>query len=59
MPKYEYSCIECETKTEIERKFDDSEVIPLCPNCGYSMSRVWNSVGVQFKGSGFYKTDNR
>jgi putative FmdB family regulatory protein len=58
MPNYEYTCISCEKNKEITRKFDDVEVLPSCPKCGYTMTRVYNSVGVQFKGSGFYKTDN-
>ena len=58
MPIYEYSCIECETSTEVNRSFSDPETIPQCSKCGYSMARVYSSVGIQFKGTGFYKTDN-
>jgi putative FmdB family regulatory protein len=58
MPIYEYSCITCDTSIEINRKFDDQEIIPPCNSCGYGMTRSYSSVGVQFKGSGFYKTDN-
>lgn len=58
MPTYEYGCITCEKKKEVARGFSDPEVIPQCPNCGYMMARVYSAVGVQFKGSGFYKTDN-
>jgi putative FmdB family regulatory protein len=58
MPTYEYACIECDKSEEISRGFNDPESIPPCPSCGYSMTRVYNPVGIQFKGSGFYKTDN-
>jgi len=59
MPIYEYVCIECDTSTEVTRSFNDQEKIPPCQNCGYSMVRSYNAPGIQFKGSGFYKTDNR
>jgi putative FmdB family regulatory protein len=58
MPIYEYSCITCDTSLEVNRKFNDQEVIPPCSSCGYAMTRVYGAVGVQFKGNGFYKTDN-
>ena len=59
MPIYEYACIQCDTSQEITRKFDDPEVIPPCQKCGYAMARSYNAPEIQFKGSGFYKTDNR
>ena len=58
MPTYEYNCVTCETSVDIVRKFDEDEVLPPCPKCGYKMARVYTPAGVQFKGSGFYKTDN-
>ena len=58
MATYEYACIECYKPTEIQRAISDPESVPSCPVCGYSMTRVWNAPGIQFKGSGFYKTDN-
>lgn len=58
MPTYEYACITCDKSEEITRKFDDEEIIPPCPICGYKMARAYSAPGVQFKGSGFYKTDN-
>jgi putative FmdB family regulatory protein len=57
MPTYEYSCIYCDEDKEITRGFNDPEVFPSCKE-GHSMTRVYKPVGVQFKGSGFYKTDN-
>jgi putative FmdB family regulatory protein len=58
MPIYEYTCITCDKSKEITRNFNDIEVIPPCPICGYKMARVYSPAGIQFKGSGFYKTDN-
>ncbi len=58
MPVYEYSCLDCNKHIEITRKFDQRESFPPCPACGYKMSRSYTSVGIQFKGNGFYKTDN-
>lgn len=57
MPTYEYSCIQCDEDKEISRGFNDPEEIPMCQE-GHRMVRVYHAVGVQFKGSGFYKTDN-
>jgi putative FmdB family regulatory protein len=58
MPIYEYSCVTCDKLLEVTRKFDEKEVVPPCPSCGYGMARSYGTVGVQFKGNGFYKTDN-
>lgn len=49
----------CDEYKEIERKISDEEVFPLCEKCGYKMIRSYKSIGVQFKGPGFYKTDNK
>lgn len=59
MPRYEYVCIECDKSVEVTRGFHDEEVIPRCTSCGYATIRSYGSVGVQFKGTGFYKTDNK
>ena len=48
----------CDFSTEVERKITDIEVVPVCQTCGVFMIRSYTSVGVQFRGSGFYKTDN-
>lgn len=58
MPIYEYTCITCDRSQEVTRTFEDKEICPPCPSCGYFMTRSYKSVGIQFKGSGFYKTDN-
>lgn len=56
MPKYEYACIECDKAFEKERSIHDVAPEYRCDNCGYSLQRVFTPFGVQFKGSGFYKT---
>jgi len=58
MPTYEYACKECDKSQEVIRGFNDPEIIPPCPSCGHEMTKVYGSFGIQFKGSGFYKTDN-
>lgn len=58
MPVYEYKCISCNQNKEISRGFNDNEVIPVCNLCNSQMIRVYTPAGIQFKGSGFYKTDN-
>jgi putative FmdB family regulatory protein len=58
MPKYEYACIQCDLDYEKERSIHDAAPNYVCDSCGYALQRVFNSFGLQFKGSGFYKTSN-
>jgi putative FmdB family regulatory protein len=58
MPKYEYSCIACDLDYEKERSINDVEPRYTCDTCGYALQRVFTPFGLQFKGSGFYKTSN-
>lgn len=57
MPTYEYTCIECDESQEVTRGFNDTEIVPSCTG-GHRMIRSYSAPGIQFKGSGFYKTDN-
>ena len=57
MPTYEYRCTKCGHAFETFQRFDDPPVTE-CPNCGAPVQKVFSSVGVVFKGSGFYSTDN-
>ena len=60
MPTYEYVCTNPEGKHEFEvvQSFSDPAVT-TCPECGAPVRKVYGSVGVVFKGSGFYRTDSR
>jgi putative FmdB family regulatory protein len=58
MPTYQYRCTECGEDLEAVQKFSDAP-LTICPNCGGPLRKVFNAVGVVFKGSGFYRTDSR
>lgn len=58
MPRYEYACLECDFGMEVTKSFSESDSVEICEKCGSVMNKVYGSVGVQFKGTGFYKTDN-
>jgi len=58
MPIYEYSCISCDTNKEVNKSFSEAESTEICEKCACPMNKVYGSIGVQFKGTGFYKTDN-
>ena len=56
MPLYEYQCIECNERTEILQSISDPPY-SHCPKCGGGMKKLLSAPAIQFKGSGFYKTD--
>lgn len=58
MPTYQYQCADCGEALEIHQSFSDASLTE-CPACGGSLRKVFNAVGVVFKGSGFYRTDSR
>ncbi|CAN7320616.1 FmdB family zinc ribbon protein [Knoellia sp. LjRoot47] len=58
MPTYAYACRDCDHHFEAVQSFSDDS-LTVCPECGGSLRKVFNSVGVVFKGSGFYRTDSR
>lgn len=59
MPTYTYHCESCGVRFDQYQKFTD-EPLTLCPECGeVSLRKVFQPVGIVFKGSGFYSTDNR
>ena len=58
MPTYQYRCTTCGHDLEAVQKFTDA-ALTECPNCAGSLRKVFNAVGVVFKGSGFYRTDSR
>lgn len=58
MPVYEYVCKQCGNHTEVAQSFKD-EPLTVCSVCGGSLRKVFNSIGIVLKGSGFYRTDSR
>ncbi|HLI57911.1 MAG TPA: FmdB family zinc ribbon protein [Actinomycetota bacterium] len=58
MPTYEYECINCKNRTEVFQSITDPP-LQTCEQCGGQLRRVFHPAMVQFKGSGFYSTDNR
>ncbi len=58
MPTYSYRCTECGEAFDIQQAFTD-ESLTVCPNCGGPLRKLFNTVGVTFNGSGFYRTDSR
>jgi len=58
MPTYEYLCNECENSFEAVQSFTEA-AIEQCPKCKGEVRKVYNNVGIVFKGSGFYKTDSQ
>lgn len=59
MPTYQYRCKDCGSDLEVQQKFTDA-ALTECPTCdGGQLRKIYNAVGVHFKGSGFYRTDSR
>lgn len=58
MPTYQYACTECDHAFEQFQSFSEDS-LTVCPRCEGRLRKVFNAVGVVFKGSGFYRTDNR
>ena len=58
MPTYQYSCTECGHFFETFQNFSDDS-LTTCPECEGRLRKVFNAVGVVFKGSGFYRNDSR
>ena len=58
MPTYQYACSECDHFFEQFQSFSE-DTLTTCPECSGKLRKVFNAVGVVFKGSGFYRTDSR
>lgn len=58
MPTYEYRCRDCHAPLEVVQSIHDA-ALTECPQCHGTLRKVFSNVGVVFKGSGFYRTDNR
>ncbi len=58
MPMYAYACKQCGHAFDIQQSFSEDS-LTICPECDGSLRKKFNSVGVVFKGSGFYRNDSR
>ncbi|RMI28105.1 FmdB family zinc ribbon protein [Nocardia stercoris] len=58
MPTYSYQCTQCGDKFDIVQSFAD-DALTTCEKCQGKLRKLFNSVGIVFKGSGFYRTDSR
>ena len=58
MPTYQYACTECGHAFEQVQSFSEDSLTE-CPECTGRLRKLFNAVGVVFKGSGFYRTDSR
>jgi putative FmdB family regulatory protein len=58
VPTYAYACTACGHAFEIVQSFSDDS-LSVCPECEGRLRKVFSSVGVVFKGSGFYRNDAR
>ncbi|WP_084436525.1 FmdB family zinc ribbon protein [Aldersonia kunmingensis] len=58
MPTYSYACTECDNRFDIVQSFSEDSLTE-CNECSGKLRKLFNSVGIVFKGSGFYRTDSR
>ncbi|MCV7102555.1 FmdB family zinc ribbon protein [Mycobacterium palustre] len=58
MPTYSYECTECGNRFDVVQAFTD-DALTSCEKCSGRLRKLFNSVGIVFKGSGFYRTDSR
>ena len=59
MPRYDYKCSGCGWEIEVKHSFDFKFDGLTCPLCSARVTKVIGATPAVFKGSGFYKTDNR
>lgn len=58
MPVYAYACTSCSSAFDARQGFDEP-ALTVCEACGGALRKQYGTVGVTFKGSGFYRTDSR
>jgi putative FmdB family regulatory protein len=58
VPTYQYACTACDHRFEQVQSFSDP-ALTECPACSGRLRKLYGSIGVVFKGSGFYRTDSR
>ena len=56
LPRYDYECDTCHHVFELKQSFS-SEPVAICPECQNGARRLFHSVPIVFKGSGWYVTD--
>lgn len=58
MPTYAYACTQCGHAFDLVQSFSE-DPLTICPECEGRLRKVYGSIGITFKGSGFYRTDSR
>jgi putative FmdB family regulatory protein len=58
VPTYSYACTECDNRFDAVQAFSE-DALTTCPVCSGRLRKLFGSVGVVFKGSGFYRNDSR
>jgi putative FmdB family regulatory protein len=58
VPTYAYACTTCDHRFEVQQSFSDAS-LTQCPECEGKLRKLFSTVGIVFKGSGFYRTDSR
>lgn len=58
MPTYAYACTNCDHSFDLVQSFSE-DPLTICPECEGRLRKVYGSIGITFKGSGFYRTDSR
>ncbi|MBS4729155.1 FmdB family transcriptional regulator [Mycobacterium sp. SM1] len=58
MPTYSYACTQCGDRFDVVQALTD-DALTTCRRCSGRLRKLFNSVGIVFKGSGFYRTDSR
>ena len=58
MPTYSYRCTACGNEFDIRQSFND-DPLTVCEQCGGKLRKLFHSVGIIFKGSGFYHNDSK
>jgi putative FmdB family regulatory protein len=58
VPTYSYACTGCDNRFDVVQAFTD-DALTTCERCSGRLRKLFSSVGVVFKGSGFYRTDSR
>lgn len=58
MPKYDYACKSCGDEFEVSQAFTD-DPLTVCSKCGGDLRKLFGSIGITFKGTGFYRNDSK